>query len=368
VPLLLGIAILAFVLVSHQKLIRPVPVPAGPLPRYVLRETDSPYIVALSQNGAVIAVGQASNDTYNPRKRQPVPTMVYDARTGAPLQEISVNYRADAIALSPDGRTIALQTFPGDITTRDVRTGHILHKINAFAYYMAFSPNGRMLATSGPGTQIWDAATGRLLRTLISPRKPRPADDYPAGCNVAFSPDSKLLAYASDFRAPVREQSPSQERGEQPQLWDVATGKLVRTLPGMFTAALAFSHDGRSLLCVQDKQHGQENQIVLRRVNVRTGQVEWSLPHDEMEWAINSLAASPKSTALACQNGNHEVFMVSEKTGALLQKLVPPNADPRKDASWSNHSGLGFSGDGRTLVSRGGGGNTVSVWDVSAFR
>lgn len=362
---LLGVVVLAVALVGHRKPVRPAPVPSGPLPRLILRQTNSPYVIAISQNGAVIAVGQTTNDTYRSHKRQPILTMLYDAHSGALLQGILANYSVEVIALSPDGRTVAYQTFPGNLILCDVRTWRVRYKINAFANYMAFSPNGKILVTRGPGMQEWDAATGRLLRTLIDPYKPRPAGDDPSDCNIAFSSDGKLLAYASDYCFPLRNTWPSQEKGEQPQLWDVGTGKIIRTLPGRFTAALTFSRDGKSLLCVQTKMHGQENPIILRRLNVRTGRAEWSVAHDDIEWAINSLASSPKSTVLACQNVNHEEILVNEKTGALLQKMQSPGVNPQKDVSWSNHSGLAFSRDGKTLISREA--YTVSVWDTSRY-
>ncbi len=56
---------------------------------------------------------------------------------------------------------------------------------------MAFSPDGRLLATaSEDGTaQLWDPATGEHLRTLTG------QTGWVRG--VAFSPDGRLLATAS---------------------------------------------------------------------------------------------------------------------------------------------------------------------------
>ena len=57
---------------------------------------------------------------------------------------------------------------------------------------MAFSPDGRLLATaSGDKTaRLWDPATGECLRTLTG--------HTGAVWGVAFSPDGRLLATASD--------------------------------------------------------------------------------------------------------------------------------------------------------------------------
>ena len=57
---------------------------------------------------------------------------------------------------------------------------------------VAFSPDGRLLATGSPDktARLWDPATGERLRTLLR--------RTPASLGVAFSPDGRLLATASN--------------------------------------------------------------------------------------------------------------------------------------------------------------------------
>ena len=108
----------------------------------------------------------------------------------------------------------------------------------------AFSPDGRLLATAtlgGGAVKLWEVATGRELRTFAGGATP--AGNVPA---VAFSRDGRMLAVGAGDNT-VR-------------VWDVATGRELQTFSAagnsLFSAAgvahLAFSADGRALVSVSD--------------------------------------------------------------------------------------------------------------------
>jgi len=94
---------------------------------------------------------------------------------------------------------------------------------------VAFSPGGTLLATAGQNTQLWDAATGALVRTLTD-------RSYLGEWSVAFSPDGTLLATG--------------DRSGSVSLWDVASGTLVKRMGNPTVgrvSAVAFSPDGTLL-------------------------------------------------------------------------------------------------------------------------
>jgi RNA polymerase sigma factor (sigma-70 family) len=151
-------------------------------------------------------------------------------------------------ALSPDAKVLAVGYQPG-MTNRTggfgpvpvpvrlwgVATGKMLHELAGHANEvadLAFSPDGRLLVScGGGGAFVWDVATGR--------RVPRLPAGLPGGAgSVAFSADGRTLATADG----------------QIRLWEVATWTVRTTFQGHRDGvqALQFAADGRLYSGSQD--------------------------------------------------------------------------------------------------------------------
>jgi len=175
----------------------------------------------------------------------PVPTTGSCAQLSLPMEGTNRCARTSGVAFSPDGLTLAagqesptpnvhLWSLPSGQPLRDVAGA------GTVTYDVAFSPDGRLLATAGsPGSgsltavtpgivNIWDVATGALVRNI------------PATCGlyadtVAFSPDGGLLATAGTV-GPV-------------ELWRVADGTRVASIPYPTSVHnVHFSPDGSRLI------------------------------------------------------------------------------------------------------------------------
>ncbi len=137
------------------------------------------------------------------------------------------------LALSPDGRLLTTGSFWNDNAIRiwHANTGALVRELNVGANLRStFSPDGRWLVTYGETCRLWKTADW-------SPGAPLSLDKQDAlGCEVAFSPDGRLLAVTQVDREIHLFDFPSLQR----------LAVLVAPRPARIEA-LAFSPDSSEL-------------------------------------------------------------------------------------------------------------------------
>jgi WD40 repeat protein len=97
------------------------------------------------------------------------------------------------VDFAPDGNTLAVLC-PAEHTVAlwDASTWRERAVLRGVSGPLAFTPDGKTLATSGSTLLLWQAATGQQLLTLK-------AQDFPITC-LAFSPDGQVLASGAGWR------------------------------------------------------------------------------------------------------------------------------------------------------------------------
>jgi WD40 repeat protein len=342
---------------------------------------------------------------------------VWDAQSGAQLwvwDEISGGL--SDVAVSPDGRYIAVGSNDGSVMVREGSTGEP-RVLSGHANHVAsvtFSPDGQYLATAGwdNTARIFEVGSGELLHDLrhqnlvhqvafhpLDPgvvatsdedgmvnlwsisgpspvRQQRLAAHSSPVIGLAFSPDGRQIATTASFDRRIL-------------LWNVATGAQVTTLSGHrgTVAGLAFGETGRTLATA-----GADGSA--RIWNLGSTGIE--LPHSD---EVASVAYRPGHGQIATASGLTVRFWES-RSGTSLPgaihagapvvelKFSPdgarlavslmddddaveiwemPDALPRRVHILSSHfntvSSLAFDVDGRRLVT-GSYDYTAKLWDA----
>ncbi|HWG46935.1 MAG TPA: WD40 repeat domain-containing protein [Gemmataceae bacterium] len=229
------------------------------------------------------------------------------------------------------------------------------------AFDVAFSPDGKVLASVGEDRRIrlWNAATGRPLRELPG---------HPGWVrSIAFSPTGKLLASVGSDNT-VR-------------LWNVATGRQIGEPIWAHPLFAAFSPDGKYL--------------VFTRPGAPTGKMEptdpiciWDIAAGKVirTWTVT---ASPYSGTFS-PDGRTLALATNEWIARTGAKLGEKNIGKNRSfiSLWETATGkelwhtpgrpqplfsIAFSPDGKTLVSggvqsdpeKGEGHGEIKLWDAS---
>jgi WD40 repeat protein len=367
------------------------PLPAGALRRLGsagFASGVSPNAAAMSPDGRYIVAGGGTRGVT-----------LFDRITGKRLAQIAGDDRfiggTTAPTFAPTGKVVAF----GDLRNlllAEVPSGRLLHSLQApdpgfrRPSGVSFSADGKVIAagTDLPTSKrdgqvlVWEVATGNLLGTFEVLQN--------RSCSTALSPDGKVLATWGRYlpRPPnaANDRSPSRTI----QLWDIATGKELRRIEidrATMIGPAAFAPDGKMLAVASsqstiylfDPVSGKElRQLAGRNSNLamlrfspdgrllvggdRDGVQAWDLVADKRL----DLPAAPPAQPLSIAFPDKGIILVLGLVGRTLLWWDAVTAKTSKSAPghYMPVSGLGFTGDGRTLYSASLDGLVLS-WDAA---
>lgn len=309
--------------------------------------TDGESVVAVARDFSRLAISHSFHVEALPARRGKVTLL--DVATGKEILNLDAHGEWDAnfpfppaitaLAFSPDGRQLATagsvtkvggpHGLPGGVIKLwDFPTGRLIRQFGALSTrgeFVVFSPDGKRVAagTSGASGElpesgevhVWDAASGERLHHWQAQADVDPGANCCTMLCVAFDPAGKTVAAAvSDGSIHV---------------WDLSTGKERYALRGHVGDATA------------------------REVDPFTGLIS------ARGASVRHVAFSPDGSRLASVGYDRAVRLWNSQNGQRVGSLRF-NA-PRINA-------VAFSSDGRWLAAGGGEGaksGEVAVWDVA---
>ena len=191
---------------------------------------------------------------------------------------------------------------------------------------VAFSPDGLMLASGSKDKtiQIWDLATGKSIRTFEG--------DSSTIWSVAFDSNGTRLVTGTGFWRVM--------------LWDMKTGQSISSLDHAASVwSVAISHDGQLIA----SGSGDKTTKIWDAEN---GRLIHNLP-DHTDF-VYSVAFSPDDKTLVSASKDNKITIVDVATGRLL-KTVDGHADQVRSVA--------ISPDGQTLVS-GSYDESIKIWNL----
>jgi WD40 repeat protein len=312
----------------------------GALLRTLTGHTDAVWGVATSPDGRLI-VSASADDTLRLWR-------VSNGSLARVLSDPSGYY--SSITFTPDssglfsgsfdgharlwniGKTANVGSLGPHVAQPVVRTfGHHEGSIRSVAY----APAGDTLASGSADTsaRIWDAFGGRELHDL--------ADPLDVVNGVAYSKDGTILAGCAGSPPPDTKDS-------RIYLWDVATGVLLRTMPGHFggTTSVDLSLDGTRV-----GSGGRDSLVKLW--NTATGTLVRTL--GGLSGGVSDVQFSPDGQTIAASTLSGKIQIWRYSDGVPVRTITSPNGIQSFD----------YSSDGTTIVTGEEvyGGN-VQLWNV----
>jgi WD40 repeat protein len=265
------------------------------------------------------------------------------------------------IAFNPDGKTAAVGFGGKILKLYDLESGRELRTLSEKSGKetdrfdsLTFSDDGQvLLVNDGQQIHVWNTSSARELRT------------FETLFVAELSPDAKFVL-TNERTEPTGTEKPYQKL----IMWDLATGKVVRTFTNQSDDVTSgrFTPNSKLLLINQSKSWGL--------YDVTSGNKLWTLSGDELA----DIAFSKNSKLLAIQTNNKSLRIIDVATGRELSSL---GCDICESFLFHNQlKSMTFSADGKIFAAstgevvrksllspdRASFKNTIQFWDVQSGR
>jgi WD40 repeat protein len=321
--------------------------------------------------------------------------ILWDAATGRQLRTYRHANRVSCVAFHPKERQVLTGSYDKTAALWDMDSGALVRKFEGHkrsVTAVAFHPGGRFVLTgSNDRTAIlWETASGKAVRTFGTPDTKQDKDNdaitsvgfHPSGTQIVVCLEGSAVLWDVESGREIRSIrlgvepsacfSPDGKRllttwyGGAAALWDAATGERVRLFQGpreFHVDAVAFSPDGR-LAATGDRKG------TIALWDAATGEAirRWS-GHET--W-IKALAFSPDGRRLLSGSNDHTGCLWDTQTGRAVAPLKGFST-LKKGASFRVYNevrqveAVAFSPEGRRILA-GYWNGTAALWDAAADR
>ncbi|MEU8816369.1 hypothetical protein [Actinoplanes sp. NPDC048796] len=295
----MALAVTPYVIVKQHQA-QPAPVSPTPAPT-AIRRTAAPQNwttapLKLPGGAVVTAVTRTNVGQDNPAGRTlPTGNVVLDRATGRYVVLKNDYYtvwgapKKNRGVVSDGGGGLGLIRADGGM--KWVRVAYTLDP--------QWSPDGtRLLASTLKGYTVIDAVTGRMTRHSV----PDAMAVCPDNCFFTWLPDGRSVAIARRDLSAAQSEEVADRVGEV-AIYDVATGKQVRTLPvpGVPVSGNAWSPDGRRVLLEAAELGGTGRRIA----DTTTGKIVKEIPDSNVRFLPSGqiLGLTDKLATLYDPNG-----------------------------------------------------------------
>lgn len=293
-----------------------------------------------------VAVAYSPDDRYLAATEEKT-VALRDAVTGQELRRLEGHAtHVIALAFSPDSKVLASSSIPpmhwigkgnprrGSLRLWDIGSGKRLREIvygdrintNPFQL-LQFSSDGEILEAwrRATGVALYDVATGREIRTI--------AGDFAA---IAFSTDGKLLASG----------------GPTIRLWELPAGRQLRSFPGCADMRLLrFSADGKTLAAADGERRGG-----VRLWDVASGQE-----------IVSSLGQRGSIQSLTCSTDGRTLYSAGSEGKIRVWDLTKEKERRVLEDRDADFHSVAVSPDGQTITAMDAAG-AVTFWSATGKR